>query len=85
MYKVYFAVYLSSQKCDYFRNIRRFFEILFANQNLLLPSRAPTSFAMLTSPPRKYVRIMQPILQHARTFFENTASPSEYIPLQTLM
>ena len=30
MYKVYFAVYLSSQKCDYFRNIRHFFVILFA-------------------------------------------------------
>ena len=29
MYKVYFAVYLSSQKCDYFRKIRRFFVILF--------------------------------------------------------
>ena len=22
MYKVYFAVYISSQKCDYFRNFR---------------------------------------------------------------
>ena len=30
MYKVYFAVYLSSRKCDYFENIRRFFGILFA-------------------------------------------------------
>ena len=30
MYKVYFAVYLSSQKCEKNENIRRFFGILFA-------------------------------------------------------
>ena len=30
MYKVYFAVYLSSQKCVNFKNIRHFFVILFA-------------------------------------------------------
>ena len=30
MYKVYFAVYLSSQKCVNFKNIRRFFVNLFA-------------------------------------------------------
>ena len=30
MYKVYFAVYLSSQKCENFKNIRHFFVILFA-------------------------------------------------------
>ena len=29
MYKVYFAVYLSSQKRDCFRSIRQFFVILF--------------------------------------------------------
>ena len=30
MYKVYFAVYLSSQKCEKIENIRRFFVILCA-------------------------------------------------------
>ena len=30
MYKVYFAVYLSSRKCVKIENIRRFFGILFA-------------------------------------------------------
>ena len=30
MYKVYFAVYLSLQKCGNFKNIRHFFVILFA-------------------------------------------------------
>ena len=30
MYKVYFAVYLSSLKCEKIENIRRFFGILFA-------------------------------------------------------
>ena len=29
MYKVYFAVYLSSQKCEKIENIRRIFVILF--------------------------------------------------------
>ena len=36
MYKVYFAVYLSSQKCGTFRNIRRFFVIYLRNSKIFI-------------------------------------------------
>ena len=44
----------------------------FALAFFVVPSRTPTSFALLTSPPRKYVRIMQPIFQHAHNMCKKT-------------